>query len=152
MGNFVFRVFRAIRRRSRREILLLVPTWIILGACRGAVVFISFEAIIRISGLKSNAFPATPLANPQQYKIAIELARAVILAAACSPWRANCLPQALCAIYLLRFYRIPHAVFMGLRRDESDGTIKAHAWVCAGPITVTGGVDNQVFTIVGCFS
>ena len=140
-----------LQRKSRTEIVWIIPAWLLLGAARSAVVFVSFEKIVRMLGLTSRAFPATPVASQRQREKARKLGLAIVFAAKYSPWLANCLPQALCATILLRFHKIPHAVFLGLLRDHDKGSVIAHAWVCAGDLTVTGGGDPRSYTIVGCF-
>jgi hypothetical protein len=145
------RKINALLSKSRTEIFWILPAWLVLGIARGAVVFVSFERIVRALGLAYRAFPATPLVTLHQRETARKLALSILCAVKYSPWLANCLPQALCATCLLRFYRIPHSVFLGILRDQADGSVQAHAWVCAGDITVTGGGDLRPFAIVGCF-
>lgn len=59
-------------------------------------------------------------------------------AATRTPWRSDCFPQALTARLLLRAAGVPHTVTFGLRRDDS-GALKAHVWVAAEQVAVTGG-------------
>jgi hypothetical protein len=71
-------------------------------------------------------------------------------AAARTPWRSDCFPQALTARVLLWAARVPHVVTLGLRRDDS-GALKAHVWVAAGDVAVTGG-SGSTWTGVGSFA
>lgn len=71
-------------------------------------------------------------------------------AAARTPWRSDCFPQALAARVLLRAAGVPHVVTFGLRRGETDA-LKAHVWVAAGPVAVTGGSGTS-WTGVGTFA
>ncbi len=49
------------------------------------------------------------------------------------------------------FLRQPR-FFSGLMRDPADPAgLKAHAWVTAGRVPVTGGVSFGQFAVVGCF-
>ncbi|TWG93927.1 transglutaminase superfamily protein [Nocardioides sp. J9] len=68
-------------------------------------------------------------------------------AATRTPWRSDCFPQALTARLLLRAARVPHTVTFGLRRDAA-GQLKAHVWVAAGEVAVTGG-SSDAWTRVG---
>lgn len=151
VANRIFRKIRAVGQKSRLQLIWLGPAWLILGLGRSAILLLTFERLVRVLGLKSLAFPLTPLLEEGQRKTALELGRTILLASSYAPWRANCFPQALCAVFLLRIYRIPHTVFLGLLREHPHGQIKAHAWVCAGDITVSGGGNAQPYTIVGCF-
>lgn len=67
-----------------------------------------------------------------------------------TPWRSECFPQALTARLLLRAARVPHVVTFGLRRDDA-GTLKAHVWVAADQVAVTGG-SGSAWTGVGSFA
>jgi len=80
------------------------------------------------------------------------IGRVVRLTANYTPWDSNCFPQAITARFLMGLYRIPYIFFFGLLRDPTNPSgMKAHAWVAAGPVPVTGGVSFGQFTVVGCF-
>lgn len=81
---------------------------------------------------------------------AVGVARAIGSAAAHTPWRSDCYPQALTARILLRAVRVPHTVTFGVRRDAA-GELRAHAWVTAGDLTVTGG-SPETWTGVASFA
>lgn len=143
--------FAAVRRKSRPELFRILAAWVILGLSRAAVVFLPFEKIIGFVGLKSRVYPATALVTSWQREMARQIGLAILTAAKYAPWRANCLPQAICAAILLRIYKVPYVLFLGLLREEESGKVLAHAWTCAGDITVTGGGDPRAYVIVGCF-
>lgn len=63
-------------------------------------------------------------------------------AAARTPWTSDCFPQALTARLLLRAARVPHVVTFGVRRDDT-GALKAHVWVAADHVAVTGGSGSS---------
>lgn len=140
-----------IRQHSFASLFRLLAVWVILGLARAAVVFLPFERIIELVGLSSRACPATPRVTLRQRETARQLGLTILKAARYSPWVANCLPQAICAAVLLRLYKVPFAVFLGLLRDDKSGQVLAHAWTCAGDIPVTGGGDPRTYAIVGCF-
>jgi hypothetical protein len=52
---------------------------------------------------------------------------------------------------LLSLYRIPYALYFGLKHESVLSGTEAHAWVAAGRIRVTGGASFSQFTVVGCF-
>ncbi|GAB3855883.1 hypothetical protein GCM10028801_12190 [Nocardioides maradonensis] len=81
---------------------------------------------------------------------AVGVARAIGSAAAHTPWRSDCYPQALTARILLRALRVPHTVVFGVRRDAA-GELRAHAWVTVGDLTVTGG-SPETWTGVASFA
>ena len=108
-----------------------IPVWLMLG----------------ISRLMIN----THLLSPQQEAQALRIARVIRVTARYCPWVANCFPQAMTARLLLGFYRIPYSLYFGLCRDPDTNEFKAHAWVTAGHIPVSGGQSFHFYTIVGCY-
>jgi Transglutaminase-like superfamily len=81
--------------------------------------------------------------------------RAVLRAARLSPFRSDCLPQALVAATLCRIMRVPASVHLGVKLDtiteRGPRAISAHAWVCSGREAVTGGRSFGAYTPVTCF-
>ena len=53
---------------------------------------------------------------------------------------------------LLGLRGLPYGLYLGLRKDAKEaGGMAAHAWVCTGPVAVTGGRSFGQFTVVGVF-
>ena len=83
------------------------------------------------------------------------------LAARYTPWTSNCFPQAVVARMLLGIHRIPYAIHFGLMPESRTGSgapapaaprsagMRAHAWVVAGRVPVTGGHAFHQYTVVG---
>lgn len=51
----------------------------------------------------------------------------------------------------MTLFSVPYAIFYGVAKDPIEH-MKAHAWVCSGPIQVTGGYAFDEFTVVAVFS
>lgn len=66
------------------------------------------------------------------------------------PWRCVCFPQAIAAQRLLNKREIANTLYLGLKKDNAE--LKAHAWVRAGTYIVTGGANNQEFTVINSFT
>ena len=129
-----------------------LPVWVILGIGKALIFTISFRRLAPRLGHRSGIAPWVPLLNPAQEARARLIGRVVRLTANHTPWDSNCFPQAIAARVLLGFYRLPYSLFFGLMRDPADPAgMKAHAWVAAGRVPVTGGVSFGQFTVVGCF-
>ena len=90
-----------------------------------------------------------PPAGRRETDRARRIGRLVQVAATRVPWRADCYPQALTARLLLRAARVPHRTTFGVRRDD-HGALRAHVWVSAGGVTVTGG-STRAWAEVGDF-
>lgn len=131
--------------------LWLIPLWLMLGICKAVIFTLSFRRLAPHLGQTMGVAPWVPLLDPVQQGRALQIGRAVQLAARYTPWDSNCFPQAVAARILLGLYRIPYALYFGLRRDTNTLEMKAHAWVTAGRVAVTGGPSFSQFTVVGVF-
>jgi hypothetical protein len=138
-------------RLPRFTQLWLVPLWMLLGLSKAAIFTVSFRRLAPRLGAAAGIAPWVPLLHPAQEDRALQIGRTVRLAARYTPWVSNCFPQAVAARLLLGLYRIPYALYFGLLRDPDTGELKAHAWIAAGRVHVTGGASFGKFTVVGCF-
>ncbi len=145
------RKIRSFRRYSGFIKLWLAPVWLLLGVSRALILAVSFKRLAPGLGVHDGASPWVPLLNGSQERRAREIGRLIRLAARYTPWKSNCFPQAVTARVLLGLYRIPYVLYFGLTRDPEAGEMKAHAWVAAGRVPVTGGAAFGQFTVVGCF-
>lgn len=67
-----------------------------------------------------------------------------------APWRANCLPQAIAAMQLLRRRGYRPVMYLGARRLQpgNSATMLAHAWVmCAGRMVCGGGAEKHYHSV-----
>jgi hypothetical protein len=129
-----------------------VPTWILLGLGKALIFGVSFRRLAPRLGRRAGIAPWVPLLTPAQEGRALLIGRTVRLAARYTPWDSNCFPQAVAARVLLGLYRVPYVLYFGLMRDPAEpANLKAHAWVAAGRVRVTGGTSFGQFTVVGAF-
>ncbi|QVL50026.1 MAG: lasso peptide biosynthesis B2 protein [Thiocapsa sp.] len=153
------RLASALRRKARTFLrqprfiqLWLVPLWFILGIGKVLIFTISFRRLAPRLGRQAGIAPWVPVLDPTQEARALLIGRAVRLAARYTPWVSNCFPQAIAARVLLGLYGLPYTLYFGLMRDPGNPAgMKAHAWVAAGRVRVTGGHSFGQFTVVGCF-
>lgn len=129
----------------------LPPLWLVLGLSKALILTTSFRRLAPYLGQASGVAPWVPLLTPVQQARARQIGRAVQTAARYTPWDANCFPQALAARWLLGLYGIPYTLCFGIRRDLPSGQVKAHAWVAAGRVQVSGGASFAHYTVVGVF-
>jgi len=147
------KIYRA-RRLSGSEKLAFLSAWILLGLTRAVILTIPFRHIAPWLGHGLGTAAVMPLATSWQVARAMRIGYAVRAAARHTPWESKCLAQAMTARALLGLCRLPYALYLGVRvRASGTGTagIEAHAWVCTGPATITGGHSFRRFTVVGTF-
>ncbi|MBL8482027.1 MAG: lasso peptide biosynthesis B2 protein [Rhodocyclaceae bacterium] len=145
------RKLRTAARQPPFVLAWLLPVWLLLGGARALILTLSFRRLAPHLGRPLGANAWVPRLDPQQEQRALLIARVVYIAARHTPWISNCFPQAIAARVLLGLYSIPYALHFGLMRDPASAEMKAHAWVAAGKVRVTGGESFGQFTVVGCF-
>lgn len=130
----------------------LIPVWIALGVCRFAILTIPLRFLYRCYGRDASVTAkAQPISLSEQTR-ARQIRDVVAIAARNTPWRSQCYPQALVAHLVLSIYQIPHVLYFGLRKaDDEAEPYKAHAWVMAGDIVVTGGPHHRGFVVARAF-
>ena len=147
----------AIRRKirtwwnlPRSQKLLFFVAIPLLGVARLAILVLPFRILAMRLGEDLKTTPVVPLLRNENRGIVILIGRSIRIAARYTPWESKCLVQALVAGFLLETLNIPHGLYLGVcRGDEAE--MKAHAWVCSGPIFVTGGESFRHFTVVASF-
>ncbi|MBY0579586.1 MAG: lasso peptide biosynthesis B2 protein [Burkholderiales bacterium] len=135
-------------RRPWFEKAWSTPAWFLLGASRLVILFVPFRRLAPFLGAQS--YPWVPCATAEGEARALSIARVIVMAARHTPWESNCFAQAVTARILLGLYDVPYSLFFGIAND-SMMEMKAHAWVVAGRVRVTGGESFGQFTVVGCF-
>ena len=142
----------------------LVPTWVALGVSRALILAVPFRRLAPRLGTAQGTSAHVPLLTQSQESRARAIGRTVRLAARYTPWTSNCFPQAVVARMLLGIHRIPYAIHFGLMPESRTGSgapapaaprsagMRAHAWVVAGRVPVTGGHSFHQYTVVGVFA
>ena len=128
-----------------------IPTWLLLGLAKALIFIVPFRRLAAQLGEHAGVAPWVPVLTADQEARALLIGRLVRIASLYTPWDSNCFPQAVVARWLLGGYGIPYALYFGLMRAPDSGEMKAHAWVAAGRIRVTGGSSFGQFTVVGSF-
>ncbi|SEW44103.1 Transglutaminase-like superfamily protein [Chitinophaga sp. YR573] len=132
---------------SIRNLLLFAEAWLLLAMARLILIFIPFRKIARLLGEKIATqlpLPSTKSTQPLQQNIRIAISRASKF----SPWRTACFEQALAAKIMLKNRKTVSIVYFGVRKKN---TTLAHAWLESGGITVTGGRNSSLFSVIAAF-
>lgn len=137
------------RRTTREEWRLLVEAGGLLVLARLAVWFVPFR---RLAARLGKAMAESPEAvTEEQRAAAAPIGWAVRTLGRRLPWMGQCLVQSVAVTWMLQRRRIPSTLYFGLARD-TDGGLKAHAWVRAGAKVLTGARERENFTVVGTFA
>lgn len=130
---------------------LFALAWMLIGLSALALRVLPFRYLAPLLGKPIGAVACVPLASDAQIERARMVRRALRRAAQLAPFRADCLPQAFAAATLCRMLRVPAAIHLGMRIEGIASELAAHAWVCAGAATVSGGNSFEHYMPVSCF-
>lgn len=134
-------------------LLWVLPAWLLIGLSAAVIALVPFRRIAPWLGTNLGAVAVKPPIDAAQERRAILLMRTIELAGRNARFRADCYPQALTARLLCALWRVPCAVHFGVAIGEAgDVKLRAHAWVCAGGILISGGKGSFAnHTPVACF-
>jgi len=127
--------------------LLLGEAWLRLGAARFSILTVSFMKLA--SGWGTPMFE-TFREEPPGRPLVGQVKWAISTASSYTPWKSNCLPQAITGKQMLQKRGLRSTLYLGLLRVR-NGEVAAHAWLRCGDMYVTGGRGLR-FTVVGAFA
>jgi len=152
----LWRKWRSFLKLPFKSQILIPLVWLLLGLARAIILLLPFRFFSAWLGNSAKTTIYTPVLLPIQLNRAKSLGQVVRATANITPWESLCFPQALVACLLLRISGIPYIMHFGLARNtepDCDDPMKAHAWVTAGAVAVTGGRNNLFkFTVVGSYT
>lgn len=154
-GNGIKRLpglIAAFVRLPVHDMAALVAAWALLGCAAATLRLFAFRRLAPLLGRALGPSASIPVADARQTGRARLIRRSVLRAARVAPFRSDCLPQSLAGAVLCRALRVPATVFLGVRLDDGPSGMAAHAWLCAGPVAVTGGQSFDRFTVVAAFA
>ncbi len=67
-----------------------------------------------------------------------------------TPWKSNCLAQAIAAQRMLSRRNRPSAIYFGLTKTD-EGKMEAHAWLKSADTILTGGTKLDQYSVVAIF-
>lgn len=124
----------------------LIKATIELLVARIRLSAVATERLLR--ELKSRSLPLRHKRMNCRTAIDVErLSWAIALAARYVPWRSDCLIQVMAADRWMRRNGLCTHFHLGVAKD-AHGALRAHAWLCYGDFTVTGGKYDEYFPLI----
>lgn len=145
------RMFAGFIRFPVKEKILLILAWCLIGLSAACLRLIPFRTLAPLLGEPIGAVAFVPVTSGKQVQRARTLRCAILRAVRIAPFRSDCLPQAFAAALMCRIFDVPASVHLGLRLEDLDKKMAAHAWVCSGPVALTGGRCFGAYIPVACF-
>ncbi|MBN2682328.1 MAG: lasso peptide biosynthesis B2 protein [Bacteroidales bacterium] len=101
--------------------------------------------------LKKVGLEGTIAKNPisEDFEYIFSVKRGIARAVKVTPFKTKCLQQAIAGKIILNKNSIPCTIYFGLSKKENK--LKAHAWLKAGEVFVTGQKGHKDFTVVSTF-
>src|SRR3990167_7103791 len=101
--------------------------FLLCGLAKVAIQCLPYKRLSGYFGNSCQMLVASTLLSQQQLQHALTIRRAIILAARYTPWKTNCLAQALVAKFWCQRYHIPYLLFIGLAKERKLSlSIEAH--------------------------
>ncbi len=133
-----------LRRLVSRDGAQFAEAITYLALARVAVIALPFRVLAPRLGVRQAETPAIAAPHPAPRRVAW----AIAAASRRTPWRSECLEQAIAAKAMLRRRRIASTLYLGMARDP----VAAHAWLRVGDLNVTGGRDVARYAVVASFA
>jgi len=147
----MFRKIKKFTTLTSEEKKLFLEAFVTLGIMRALILTISFKHLTRSLEHQKNRGEVIPLSDDEMQS-AMVVGKAIMRAAAHTPWESACLVQSLTAQRMLQKRGIPGVFYLGAIKDkEADGHMKAHAWSQCGEHVITGGGGHEEFTVLSVF-
>lgn len=140
------RKFSQLRGRERG---LFLEAFVLLGLARLAVLTLPCRWITGWMGAAGAETPSS--VEPALSDLAAAISREVQRASRYTPWRSQCLPQAMAAKRMLRRRGHASTLYLGVAR-QGRSSLSAHAWLRCGTVILTGFAESRRHAPVAQFA
>lgn len=144
---------RTFWRMQFKYKILFIINFMLCGIARASINTLPLRRLTPYFGRFQKTTIFSTLVSNKQRNQARLIGKSVRLAAKYTPWDSSCLTQAMVAKFWCRLYRIPYVLYIGFAKSaEEPSGYKAHAWVTAGPVAVTGGDGLADYNVISSYS
>ncbi len=138
--------------RSVKYKIFMALNYILCGVARAAIHLLPLRYLSPYFGRFERTLVISTRVTQRQLGQAIRIGQSVRLSAKYTPWDSSCLTQAMVAKFWCRLFKIPYVFYIGFAKaaDEPSG-YKAHAWITAGRISITGGNGLMDYNVIASY-
>ncbi len=151
VGSVLLQKTRSALKLPLREQLWFTFLYPLSGFIRLSMLCLPMRVNHRYYGKHYGNYRLSALVSERQRHTAWRIGRICELVSRYTPWESKCLVQAIMAITVLRLYRIPYVLYLGVKPATNSEGMKAHAWVGVGAWIVTGREGHRAFAVVSTF-
>jgi hypothetical protein len=132
--------------------IFFILNYALCGVARAAINVFPLRRISPYFGPFKKTLVISTLPNRRQLGLAVRIGQSVRLAAKYTPWDSSCLTQAMVAKFWCRLFKIPYVFYIGFAKaPEEPSGYKAHAWITAGRVLVTGGNGLMDYNVISSY-
>jgi hypothetical protein len=140
-----------LRMPLKKKAMFLVNV-MLCGMARALINLFPLRYLTPYLGTFGRITTVSTLISAKQMDQARQISKSVVLASRYTPWDSSCLTQAMVAKFWCWLYNIPYALYIGVCKSaEEPSGYKAHAWLTAGPVAITGGDSWSEFQVVSSY-
>ena len=136
------------RRVSARHILLLLEAGVLLASAKCLARLLPFRILARGLGRVNGR---QQVFRPCDAQTRSDIGWALRAIGRRIRPLEQCLTQATAARWMLGWRRFPTTLYLGVQKD-SERPLRAHAWLCAGDVTIVGGENRSGYEIIAKFT
>jgi len=137
-----------MKQLSSKEYFLFTEAWLLLAFARAMLILLPFKRIAPLLGRVNEEVPTDDSDGNKAVLKNIQVA--ILRGSRYSPWRTKCFEQAIAGKVMLKKRGIKGTLYLGVFKDQAN-KLRAHSWLKAGDMVVTGGPVIEQYTVMSKF-
>ncbi len=139
-----------IIRLSSENRRLAVEVFVLLFCARMAIISLPFRWIAKTLGEKEDPRGEVDKSSKPNDLELNRIGWTIRRVSVHTPWKSNCLAQAITAQNMLARRNRTSEIYFGLKRGK-DSKMEAHAWLKSDDTILTGGGELEKYAVVAIF-
>lgn len=133
-----------------RDKLFFLDAVLLLSISKMVVLTLPFKKVApylgKVNSPIDNRLDSLQTAKAERVKLFVQMAAGNV------PFKSVCLDQAMAGMLLLRRFKIPSNLCLGVKRNDKEQKLDAHAWIECGGRILIGGQRSLQYTKVAHFA
>jgi len=133
-----------------RDKLFFLDTVLLLSISKLVIFTVPFKKVApylgKVNGTIEDTIDTRQTDKAERVKLFVNMAAGNV------PFKSVCLDQAMAGMLLLRRFKIPSNLCLGVKRNEKEQKLDAHAWIECGGRILIGGQRSLQYNKVAHFT